>query len=89
MPDSCEEKVFPFAAKEISEREVAANVPLSEMGEMDPEDLMVVKFVLRWTVVSNGESPLPTTVLLRTTLTRTIKLHYYMLPPGSNHLQDK
>ena len=89
MPDSCEEKVFPFAAKEISEREVAANVPLSEMGEMDPEDLMVVKFVLRRTVVSNGESPLPTTVLLRTTLTRTIKLHYYMLPPGSNHLQDK
>ena len=48
MPDSCEEKVFPFAAKEISEREVAANVPLSEMGEMDPEDLMVVKFVLKY-----------------------------------------
>ena len=48
MPDSCEEKVFPFATKEISEREVAANVPLSEMGEMDPEDLMVVKFVLKY-----------------------------------------
>ena len=48
MPDSCEEKVFPFAAKEISEREVAANVLLSEMGEMDPEDLMVVKFVLKY-----------------------------------------
>ena len=32
------------------------------------------------------QSPLPTTVLLRTTLTRMIKLHYYMLPPGSNHL---
>ena len=48
MPDSCEEKVFPFAAKEINEREVAANVPLSEMGEMDPEDLMVVKFVLKY-----------------------------------------
>ena len=35
---------------------------------------------------SKRQSPLPTTVLLRTTLTRTIKLHYYMLPPGSNHL---
>ena len=32
------------------------------------------------------QSPLPTTVLLRTTLTWTIKPHYYMLPPGSNHL---
>ena len=36
--------------------------------------------------LSKRQSPLPTTVLLRTTLTRTIKLHYYMLPPGSNHL---
>ena len=35
--------------------------------------------------LSKRQSPLPTTVLLRTTLTRTIKLHYYMLPPGSNH----
>ena len=33
---------------EFGEREVAANVPLSEMGEMDPEDLMVVKFVLKY-----------------------------------------
>ena len=48
MPDSCEKKVFPYAAKKISEREVAANVPLSEMGEMDPEDLLVVKFVLKY-----------------------------------------
>ena len=32
------------------------------------------------------QSPLLTTVLLRTTLTWTIKLHYYMLPPGSHHL---
>ena len=31
-------------------------------------------------------SPLPTTVLLRTAHTRTIKVHYYMLPPGLNHL---
>ena len=30
--------------------------------------------------LSKRQSPLPTTVLLRTTLTRTIKLHYYMLP---------
>ena len=45
MPDSCEE-VFPFVAKEISEGEVAANFPLSELDEMDPEDFMVVKFVL-------------------------------------------
>ena len=36
--------------------------------------------------LSKRQSPLPTTVLLGTTLTRTIKLHYYMLPPGSNHL---
>ena len=45
MPDSWEE-VFPFAAKEISDGEVAANVPLSELDEMDSEDFMVVKFVL-------------------------------------------
>ena len=45
MPDSCEE-VFPFAAKEISEGEVAANVPLAELDEMD-SDFMVVKFVLK------------------------------------------
>ena len=44
MPDSCEE-VFPFATKEISEGEVAANFPLSKLDEMAPEDL-VVKFVL-------------------------------------------
>ena len=36
--------------------------------------------------LSKCESPLPTTVLLRTTLTWTIKLHYYMLPSGSKHL---
>ena len=46
--------------------------------------------VLRRTVVGSGVvgsgDSLPTTVLLRTTLTRMIKLHYYMLPPGSNHL---
>ena len=44
---------------------------------------------LRWWLpltLSKRQSPLLTTVLLRTTLTRTIKLHYYMLPPGSNHL---
>ena len=35
---------------------------------------------------SKRQAPLPTTVPLRTTLTWTIKLHYYMLPPGSNHL---
>ena len=45
MPDSCEE-VFPFATTEISEGEVAANFPLSELDEMDPEDFMIVKFVL-------------------------------------------
>ena len=36
--------------------------------------------------LSKRQSPLPTTVLIRTTLTRSIKLHYCMLPPGSNHL---
>ena len=30
--------------------------------------------------LSKRQSPLPTTVVLRTTLTRTIKLHYYMYP---------
>ena len=39
--------------------------------------------------LSKRQSPLPTTVLLRTTLTQMIKLHYYMLPPGSNHLLYK
>ena len=32
------------------------------------------------------QSPLPMTVLLMTTLMRTIRLQYHMLPPGSNHL---
>ena len=50
MPDSCEENVFPFVAKEISEVEVAVNIPLSEQDEMDPEDLMIVKFVLTYTI---------------------------------------
>ena len=36
--------------------------------------------------LSKHQSPLPTTVLLRTTLTWTIKLHYYKLPLGSHHL---
>ena len=45
MPDSCEEKVFTM--KKISTGEVVANVPLSELDEMDPGDLMVVKSV--WT----------------------------------------
>ena len=36
--------------------------------------------------LSKRQSPLPTTVHLRTTLTQTIKLHYYMLPLGSNLL---
>ena len=38
--------------------------------------------------LSKRQSPLPTTVFLRTTLTRTIKLHYYItrLSPG---LQDR
>ena len=36
--------------------------------------------------LSKRQSPLPTTVLLRTTPTPRIKLHYYMLLPGSNHL---
>ena len=40
MPDSCEEKVF--TTKKISAGEVVANVPLSELDEMDPGDLMVV-----------------------------------------------
>ena len=31
--------------------------------------------------LSKHQSPLPTTFLLRTTLTRTIKLHYYMEVP--------
>ena len=43
MPNSCEEKVF--ATKKISAGEVVANVPHSELDEMDPGDLMVVKSV--------------------------------------------
>ena len=48
MPDSCEEKVFPFPAKEIKEGEVAANIPRCELDHMDPEDIMIVKFVLTY-----------------------------------------
>ena len=32
---------------------------------------------------------LVTTADNRTTLTQTIKLHYYMLPPDSNHLLNE
>ncbi|PFX20679.1 hypothetical protein AWC38_SpisGene14839 [Stylophora pistillata] len=39
--------------------------------------------------LSKRQSLPPTTVLLRTTLTRTIILHLHMLPPGSNHLLHK
>lgn len=46
MPDSCQEKVF--TTKKISAGEVVANVPLSELDEMDPGDLMVVKSVLTY-----------------------------------------
>ena len=46
MPDSCEEKVC--TTKKISAGEVVANVPLSELDEMDPGDLMVVKSVLTY-----------------------------------------
>ena len=46
MPDSCEEKVV--TTKKISAGEVVANVPLSELDEMDPGDLMVVKSVLTY-----------------------------------------
>ena len=46
MPDSCKEKVF--TTKKISAGEVVANVPLSELDEMDPGDLMVVKSVLTY-----------------------------------------
>ena len=48
IPDSCEEKVFPFLAKEIREGEVAANIPLCERDHMDPENIMIVKFVLTY-----------------------------------------
>ena len=48
MPDSCEEKVFPFPAKEIKEGEVAANTPLCERDHMDPENIMIIKFVLTY-----------------------------------------
>ena len=48
MPDSCEEKVFPFPAKEIKEGEVAANIPRCELDHMDPEDIMIVKFVMTY-----------------------------------------
>ena len=49
---------------------------------------LMMTWLWRWLPLrlSKRQSPLPTTVLLRTTLTRTIKLHYYMLPPDSNHL---
>ncbi|RMX42548.1 hypothetical protein pdam_00025390, partial [Pocillopora damicornis] len=42
------EKVFPFLAKEIREGEVAANTPLCERDHMDPENIMIVKFVLTY-----------------------------------------
>ena len=51
MPESCEEKVFPFPAKEIRKQEVTANVLLSQMDAMDPEDLIIVKFVLKYYIL--------------------------------------
>lgn len=48
MPDSREEKVFPFSAREIREGEVAANIPLCELDHVDREDVMIVKFVLTY-----------------------------------------
>lgn len=48
MPDSREEKVFPFSAREIREGGVAANIPLCELDHVDREDVMIVKFVLTY-----------------------------------------
>ena len=42
--------------------------------------------MMTWVQVVKRQSQLLITILLRTTLTRTINLHYYMLPTGSNYL---
>ena len=55
MPESCEEKVFPFPAKDIRKQEVTVNVLLSQMDEMDPEDLIIVKFVLKYYILKKDK----------------------------------
>ena len=55
MPESCEEKVFPFPAKEIRKQEVTVNVLLSQMDEMDPEDLIIVKFALKYYILKKDK----------------------------------
>ncbi|RMX47916.1 hypothetical protein pdam_00025921, partial [Pocillopora damicornis] len=55
MPESCEEKVFPFPAKEIRKQEVTVNVFLSQMDEMDPEDLIIVKFALKYYILKKDK----------------------------------
>ena len=55
MPESCEEKVFPFPAKEIRKQEVKVNVLLCQMDAMDPEDLIIVKFVLKHCILKKDK----------------------------------
>ena len=55
MPESCEEKVFPLPAKEMRKQEVTVNVLLSQMDEMDPEDLIIVKFALKYYILKKDK----------------------------------
>ena len=50
------------------------------------ERLLIHKFV-NDSCASKRQSPLPTTVLLRTTLTRTIKIHYYLFVCVSRYVK--
>ena len=61
----------------------------TELRTFDWQQLFTL--LRRWLPLrlSKRQSPLPTTVLLRTTFPPTIKLHYYMLPPGSIHILYK
>ena len=55
MPESCEEKVFPLPAKEMRKQEVTVNVLLSQMDEMDLEDLIIVKFALKYYILKKDK----------------------------------
>ena len=46
-------KVFPFPVKEIRKQEVTANVFF--LDEMDPEDLIIVKFVLKYYILEKDK----------------------------------
>ena len=55
MPESCDEQVFPFTAKEIRKQEVTVNVLLCQMDEMDPEVLIIVKFALKYYILKKDK----------------------------------